>query len=186
MPKGTTGNLINIDLLKPQSSTQKILFKAIKWLLSAGRYIVIFVEIIVLAAFLTRFKIDADIANTSDDIGKLSPYVESLKPTEVLIKKTQFQLSTINSIKDQSVAFEEILKKISDQTPAGVSLTNTNLELDSGKVVLKINGVAKNNLELSTFVYGLKTDKNFSDINIANVDLEGANLNFSIIGSYNK
>lgn len=184
MPKESAVPTINIDLLKSQGSPQKLIIKAIKWLLSAGRYLIIFVELIVLIAFLTRFVIDAEIENVKDEISKRAPYVEGLKPTEILIKKTQFQLSIIKQLKSSSVKYDEIIQAIAEQTPANVSLNSITLETNPDKIALKMEGNTKDNVELSTFIYGLRTSNNFSDVEIVNVDLGRGILNFSVTGNY--
>src|SRR5688500_12046830 len=98
MPKPESPKLvINLDLLKPQSDPEKILVKFIRWLLKAGRYIFIFVEAIVLIAFITRFKLDEDLASKKEAIEQQIPYIESLKPYEILIRQNQLKLATIDS-----------------------------------------------------------------------------------------
>src|ERR1035437_695532 len=98
MPKSQNPKLvIRLDLLKPQSNPEKVFLKLIRWLLSTGRYIFIFVEAIVLIAFATRFKLDSDLSSKRDAIEQQIPYLESLKPTETLIKRTQLKLSTIDN-----------------------------------------------------------------------------------------
>jgi hypothetical protein len=184
MPKDPENLSINIDLLKSQGSSQKLLAKAIKWLLSAGRYLIIFVELVVLIAFLTRFFIDAQIVQTTEEIARRVPFVEGSKPTEVLIKKTQFQLSTIRQLRANSPEFDAIIQSIADQTPGGISLSKIIFESGTDKTGLTIEGEATTNLELSNFVYGLKTNNSFSDVGIINVELDNELLNFTITGNF--
>lgn len=184
MPKESASPTINIDLLKSQGSSPKIIAKTIKWLLSAGRYLIIFVELIVLIAFLTRFIFDAEIENVNESINRKVPYVEGLKPTEVLIKKTQHQLSTIKELKAISPKFDEIIQAIANQTPSNVSLGSVNIETVQDKIALRMEGSSQSNLELSNFIYGLKTSGNFSDVEIVNVDLGKGALNFSVASNY--
>lgn len=172
--------ILGIDLLKPQSEPQKITVKALSWILSAGRFMIVFVEILVLAAFLARFKFDADIQSAKEAIAQQVPFVESLKADEVLIRKTQFQLSTIKEVKSSRPEYTLILDKISSQTPAGVTLNNLNLEADKGKVLVKLSGIARSNSDLTTLFLGLKQDKNFKDVNLSNIEIDQAIINFSL------
>lgn len=184
MPK-QVNRQISIDLLKPQSNPLPLIVSFGKWLFSAGRFIIIFVELIVLAAFLSRFKFDADLADVHDSIDQQIPFVESLKGDELLIRQFQLQLSTIRDIRSGSTDFSLIFKKIASQTPSGVTLTNVNLENSKGKVSIHMNGTAQNNNSLSTLIFGLKEDKDFSDINLAGVSLEQGLTNFTITGLVN-
>lgn len=182
MPKGFKA-FINLDLLHPQSEPQKLVVKAIHWALSAGRFIVVFVEILVLAAFVARFKFDADIQATKEAIDQQLPFIQSLKADEQLIRQTQFQLLSIKDIKNNSPDYIGILKRISDQASIGLILQNLNLEKRPGKVLIKITGTAVTNNDLSTFILGLKQDKSFSDINLASISLDQGVINFSVTGS---
>lgn len=171
---------IRLDLLRPQSNPEKIPVKLLRWLLSTGRYIFIFVEGLVLIAFLTRFKLDADLAQNKETIEGQIPFIESLKPYEILIRQTQLKLSTIESVRNSSPDFGQILKKISEKTPQGVKLSNINMEGGVGKVTIQMNGQAQTNADLSSFLAGLKNESIFTNINLASIGLEQNLIRFTI------
>ncbi len=181
MPKPQSPKLaIHLDLLKPQSNPEKIFVKGGRWLLQTGRFVFIFVEAIVLIAFGARFKLDADLASKKEAIEQQIPYIESLKPFEILIRQTQLKLSTIDSVRKTSPNYPEILKKIADQTPAGVRIINLNIAKDVAKVSITLNGQAQNNSDVSTLLGGLKQDSFFSDVNITSIGVEKGVLIFSL------
>ncbi len=171
---------IHLDLLKPQSNPEKILTKLIRWLLSSGRFIFVFVEALVLMVFIARFKLDADKAALTDAIDSQIPYIESLRSYELLIRQTQLKLSTIGTFRASYVDYPQILKKISDQTPDGVKITTLNLEKNVAKVSIKLSAHAQSNNDLITFVEGLKQEPIFSDVNITSIGFEKGSLSFSI------
>lgn len=171
---------IRLDLLKPQSNPEKIPVKLLRWLLSTGRYLFIFVEGLVLIAFLTRFKLDADLAQIKEIIDGQIPFIESLKPYEILIRQTQLKLSTIESVRNNAPDLGQILKKISDQTPQGVKLSNINMEAGVGKVTIQMNGQAQTNTDLSSFLAGLKNESIFINVNLASIGLEQNLIRFTI------
>lgn len=177
--------IIELNLLKPQSEPQRILVRSLRWILSSGRFIIVFVEIIVLVSFLARFKLDSDIADTKEKINQQVPLIKDLRSKELLIRQTQFQLTTIKDIGQGSPDYVLILKKIAEQTPQGLIISNIRMERQVGKVELKITGVAQNNNELASLVLGLKGDQTFSGINLQSVGLEQGLINFSVVGSVN-
>lgn len=172
--------VINLDLLKPQSNPEKIFVKFIRWLLKVGRYIFIFVEAVVLIAFIARFKLDEDLASQKEAIEQQIPYIESLKPFEILIRQTQLKLSTIGTFYKTYPDYSQILKQIADQTPSGVKLINLNMEKDGGKVTIRLNAQAQNNNDLSVFVGGLKQDPLFSEVDISSIAFDRGSVNFSL------
>lgn len=180
MPKNENQIKLSIDLLRPQSEPQKIVVRLIRWVLSSGRYLIVFVEILVLAAFVSRFKLDSDISETQDEIDSKIPFIQSLKGDEALIRKFQSQLTSIKSLKPKRPDFIDITGRIAAQTPGGVTLSNLNLAAAAGQTNLKLIGVAQNNDQLASFVSGLKSDPVFSGVNLGSVSLDQGLINFSI------
>lgn len=180
MPKDSTKLRIHLDLLHPQSNPEKLVVKLIRWLLSTGRYILIFTEAIVLIAFISRFKLDTDLAEKKDAIEAQIPYLESLKPYEILIRQTQLKLSTIGSVKAASADYPLVLKRIADQTPQGVILNSMSLSKDTANVTIQMNATSQSNNDLSSFVAGLKQDPLFSNVTVASVSLERGVIAFTV------
>lgn len=181
MPKSTTPKLtIHLDLLKPQSNPEKLLVKLIRWLLSTGRFIFVFVEALVLIAFIARFKLDADLQSNKEAIEQQLPYIESLKPFEVLIRQTQFKLSTIDTFYNAYADYPQILKKIADQTPPGVKISSFNLDKSNSTVTINLNAEAKSNNDLVAFFTALKQEQLFPDVAITSISFEKGNLIFSM------
>ncbi len=181
MPKSKSPKLsINLDLLKPQSSPEKIFTKLLRWLLSSGRYIFIFVEALVLIAFGARFKLDSDLASRKESIEQQIPYIDSLKAYEILIRQTQLKLLTSNSFYSNYTDYSAVLKKIAEQTPLGVKILSINLDKNVDSAVIKMSAIAQNSNDLATFVSGLRQNSSFSEINIATIGFEKSNLTFSL------
>lgn len=186
MPKKSAKSLINLDLLKPQNEPQKILTQALRWILSSGRFLIVFVEILVLVAFILRFKFDADITATKEAIEEQIPFIESLQSDEELIRRTQFQISTIQSVKQENPAYHLILQKIASQTPNGVTLHNLSLQKQTGNVEIKMSGTTSSNINLTGFLIGLKKDSFFKNVNLTSTSFEQDVINFSITATTNQ
>lgn len=183
MPKPLPKLTIKINILKPQGNPEKLYLRLSKWALSTGRYIIIFVEIIVLAAFVSRFKFDSDFADTKEKIDQQIPFIESRKTDEQLIRQTQLQLATIKDIRLNAISYISTLKSIASQTPLGVKINNLNISKKDGRIGFSLNGNTKTNAELISFVSGLKTEKSFSEVTLNSLGFEEALLNFSISGN---
>lgn len=181
MPKSPKVKLsIHLDLLKPQSNPEQLPLKLIKWLLSSGRYIFIFVEAIVLTAFIARFKLDADLQANKEAIEQQIPYIESLKPFETSIRQIQFKLSAIDTFYKTYADYPKVIKIIADQTPDGVKIISLNLEKSIDKITIRLNGQAQNNKDLATFLGGLKQDQSFTNTSITSIGFEKGSLTFSV------
>lgn len=183
MPKPKPHLTINLNLLKPQSNPEKVPVKLVHWLLSSGRYIFVLVNALVLMAFGARFKLDGDLASKKEAIEEQIPYIESLKPYEILIRETQLKLSTIEGVKKSSLDWSTILKKIADQTPFGVKIIGINIGKDVGTATVRITGQTQLNSDLTSFLAGLKEESTFSEITLVGVGLEQGIIKFTIDAS---
>ncbi|MBI2330312.1 PilN domain-containing protein [Candidatus Daviesbacteria bacterium] len=180
MPKHKSKSVLNLNLLKPQSNPEKLLSKLIHWLLSSGRYIFVLVEAVVLIAFGARFKLDADLQAKKEAIEEQIPYIESLKPYEIIIRETQFKLSTIDSVRKDSIDWPLVLKKIADQTPFGIKIISINIEKKVDLALIHITGQTQVTNDLASFITGLKGDSTFSNISLTSVGLEQNIVKFTI------
>ena len=184
MPKSALKLAIHLDLLKPQSNPEKLLVRSVHWVLSTGRYLLVFVEALVLIAFIVRFKLDGDLASKKEAIEQQISYIEALKDYEILIRETQFKLSTIGAAKTNLVDYPAIFKKIADQTPTGVKITNLNLGKKIDQANIQINASAKSNNDVTSFLAGLKEeDQTFSDVNLTSIGLDQGVISFTITAS---
>lgn len=174
---------INLNLLKPQSNPEKILVKLTHWLLSSGRYIFVVVHGLVLLTFIARFKLDADLDSNKVAIEEQIPYIESLKPYEILIRETQLKLSAIEDFKKNSPDWSAIFKKISDQTPLSVKIISINIKNNGGAATINMTGQTQSAGDLTSFITGLKEDSTFSDVNLASIGLEQGSVKFTINAS---
>lgn len=191
MPKANPNNLkvvkspiYKVNLLIQKGEQLKLPARLIKWTLASGRFIVVFVEIIVISAFVFRYKLDTDLADLQDKINETVPYLESLKNDEQELRTTQFQLASIKSIRHNGKSFPEILKEVAHLTPQTIKLTNINLDrsANSSKTSLTITGQTPSNLELSAFIKALKKDSVFKDINLTNISFDNQTT-FTITGN---
>ena len=183
MPKKKNPLAINLNLLKPQGNPEKIAVRLFRWLLSSGRYIFIFVEALVIIAFIARFKLDSDLQSRKEAIEEQIPYIESLRPYEILIRNIQTKLSFVKETKQNSPDFPAVFKKIAAQVPSSVKISGINIEKNTGNTLIHISGQGLVNSDITAFFKGLKEDPDFKNVNIANVGLEEGMLKFSIDAS---
>lgn len=180
MPKSKPTLTINLNLLKPQSNPAKLPVRLITWLLSSGRYIFAVVNALVLIAFITRFKLDADLVSKNEAIAEQVPYIESLRPYELLIRDTQLKLSTIDAVKKNALDWQLLLKKIADQVPASIAITGINIDNNIGSATIHISGQTQFTSDITSFVTGLKEDNTFSGVSLSSISLEQGAIKFAI------
>lgn len=181
--KPVSTNRLNLNLLYPQGIAPKLPAKFIKWLLNYGRFIVVIVEIIVLACFVMRFKLDEDLNNQKEQINSRVPYLDSLSLSETLSSQVHIRLKLIKQVFADSEKSSLTLKKIADQTPQSVIVQNINLDTkDDGIIDFKITSETTNNYDVAVFLNGLRSEASFSEINLSSISFDAGQLSFTIIG----
>lgn len=176
---------LHLNLLFPQGSSLGIYFKFIKWLLSYGRFIVIFVEVIVIGAFVARFKLDSDLADLKQSINRQIPVIESLSEQEILIKQTQFRLTSAKKIINEEPSWGTLYNKIASQIPSGVILKSLSIDKNpsDGNFSFRLTGEAFSNNDLALLIVGLRKDPNFKDVSLTSLNLDQGVLLFSVSGA---
>lgn len=179
---------LHLNLLISQANRPKFLSKLLRYLLSSGRFLVVVVEIVVITAFVYRYKLDSDLLNLQDQIKEQIPYVESLQKDEAIIRQAQFILSTTKQARSDSPNWTGILTKISSLTPKSAKLTNINLDRtqQAPKTIIKISGITPGYKELAAFINVLKKDPIFTNITLANISSEKTQIIFTVTGTLNQ
>lgn len=187
---------LKLNLLHSQGIPQKLPIRFLKWLVSYGRFIAVVVEIIVIVTFVIRFRYDAQLQDLNESINNnIIPYIKSRAATETEIRQTQFKLATIRMVFDQNPDWQGIMDIINRQIPPGVRLNSIrfdNSEPSKG-VSISMAGVAQTNVDLASFLAGLKSEASApqnsqsSKVRIKNIVLTGvtyqdAQISFTISG----
>ena len=182
---------LKLNLLHPNEIPPSLPTRFLRWIVSYGRYIVIFTEVIVVSAFVFRFKLDADLDQLKTDLNKDVPYIEGLISSEALIRQTQLKLQTIGGNYDNSPDWEKIFNNISDEMPLSATLQTLNIDNSDEKtpfLAFKIIGSASSSNDLGVFIKKLREKKDqantkvFKDISLDSLSLDKNKLEFSISG----
>lgn len=175
---------IKLNLLHPKELQMKLAERFIRWLVTYGRFIVILVEVVVVAAFLTRFKYDADLDTLKRKISVDLPYVEGLADYEALITQTQNRLTLVDKTFQGSARWQETITNISALTPTSIQFIGLSLEdKDEKNVSFRISATTVSNTDLGIFLNSLRTQDNFSEINLASISFEDDQILFTITGT---
>lgn len=178
---------ISLNLLHPKETPSKLPERFLKWLITYGRFIVILVEVIVVGAFLTRFKLDADLDTLKNKINQDLPYVEGLSIDEALIKQAQTKIALIDKTYLNDDKWQEAVVEISAQIPGSITFTGLSLEeKDEKSVNFKISGTTLSNSDLGIFLNNLRSLDNFSEINLTGITFDQQQIVFTITGSKSK
>lgn len=120
----------------------------LKWALSTGRYIIILTEIVVIGAFLSRFKFDQELADLTDAVRTKQEILRRTANTELHFRTVQKRMnaaaSLIASQNKPSLVFDDIATIL----PEGMKLSS--ITVIPGQVV--VVAAAGGELEVGAFL----------------------------------
>lgn len=159
-----------INLLPHQEPP--LLEKLFSWILTFGRFIIIGVELVVLLAFLSRFKLDRDLVDLHDKIKGEELIVKSLSNIEKKSINFQKRLAEISSLNKDSQNTISVLLEIPGLIPSNVFLDNLTLQGKRLKIEARTpSGVGTSallqRLNKSSYLKNLSLDKISRDESLA-------------------
>ena len=154
-----------INLLPREEFEKKPLGRFLTWALSAGRYIVIFTELIVILAFLSRFKLDRDLSDFNQSIREKQAIIEASAEFEKEFNFLQTRLATIKKLGSQQASFTQLVGVIGSLTPLDVAISNLGFSEDS----VRINATALSEKGLGNFVANLSASPNFKEVTLTSI-----------------
>jgi Tfp pilus assembly protein PilN len=155
-----------INLLPQEDFEKQPLGKFVLWALSVGRWVVIIVDIIVICAFLSRFKLDQDKANIDEKIKVKQGIIQSLQSTEKEFRSLQQRLIVIKNLQGKQSNVVPLVSTIAKVLPADVVLSNFSYQ--DGEI--RTSGVALSEESLGRFLAGLVNSPTLTEINLSSVN----------------
>lgn len=140
----------------------------LKWALTTGRYIIILTELIVIMAFLSRFKLDRDLADLNESIAGKVAVLEAMAATEANFRSVQTRLQVAGEMIEAQMGARELLEGIATKVPSEMRLTNLLLEPQGALVAAQ----ALTEKELGEFLIRMTADQRFSSLDLTDVSAD--------------
>jgi hypothetical protein len=167
-----------INLLPPSEFEASFWGKFLQWAVSTGRYIIILTELVVILAFLSRFKLDNDIANLNEQIEGKKSVLIAHQPVENEFRNVQDRLNAAGKIMDGQLKAGVLLDQITSETPGEVKITDLNLSQTG--IIVTAN--ANNEKALGEFLARLNMDDQWKGIDMTSVSADSTKgIKFSLV-----
>lgn len=150
-----------INLLPKDNFSESSIGRVVLWFLSTFRIMVIIVELIVVAAFLSRFWLDSKNADLSDEIKQKQAQIKASEATEKEFRELQKRLTAFSVLSSQPQVSSTI-SLISNQIPPNISLSSISFSPDG----TTIGGVASNEQDLAQFLVNLKSSDKLEKVTL--------------------
>lgn len=153
MPSAPASSKLN--LLPTDRFEYSRLGRFLKWALSAGRYVVVFTELIVIIAFISRFWFDRQLTDLREQRVQKSAIVASFKDTQNKFEQTKTMLNLIKNALADGPKTVARLSQIQNLTPLGIEYQSITVSSQSASLV----GFAPNTNSFSSLITLFQTAK---------------------------
>ena len=156
---------ITINLVPKDPFFATIPGRVLKWALSAGRYIVIFTELVVIISFATRFTLDRQVTDLNDTITSKEAIINSYGALEKNFRTAQSKIASYQQITTNS-NIVETFADIAEILPEGIALDN--LVINNSTVVA--SGSTNSQVAFNLLINNMQLSPKFREVSVDRVE----------------
>lgn len=131
-----------INLLGDQDLGHSPAGRILSWATTYGRYIMITTEILVLLAFISRFRLDRQLTDLNEEISQKQAIIEANSGFEAEFRGYQERIQSIKTLVGSQSKLRDILEELLRLVPPDVHFTS--LTLGDGKLTAKTTALTTN------------------------------------------
>lgn len=172
----------SINLLPQEEFDASLLGRTLKWAMSSFRIIVILTEMVVMAAFLSRFWLDAQNADLTNSIKVASAQIAAQSTFEKEFRGIQKKLAIFKQITASAKESSKV-DLVAAKIPQDLILSSINVQGDT----MLLKGTAGSEIGVAQFISNLKSDPNVKKVDldsIGSTDQNQALITFLIKVTY--
>ncbi len=159
---------LSINLLPQDPFFDSYLGRTLQWSMGAGRYIVIFTELIVILSFAARFTLDRQVTDYNEKLHGQIQQLEGMATDEAAFRLAQAQLGQIRANQDVSNILD-VFSALNAVVPSEVVIDQLSISQSS----LSLTGTAITQPAFITFINNLQLTPQFNSINIGKIESTG-------------
>ena len=156
--------------------------RVLLWILTSFRIIVIFTEIIVMAAFLSRFWLDAKNTDLSEEISHKKDVLIASSDFEKEFKHVQKRLEVLSELSKNDRLATRSLKSIRTSLPPDIFLNGVSFSENK----FNLTGMSPNEKSIQQLVVNLENKENLENVSLTSINSEKNNpdlLEFELLVS---
>lgn len=161
---------ININLLPKDPFYSTVIGKVLRWALSAGRYIVIFTELVVIFSFVARFTLDRQVTDLNQAIAQKKVIIESYGSLEQEVRSVQDKIVQYRQF-EQETSSVETFANLTQVMPANINLK----ELTINPTYVVISGETNSQQAFNLLINNLQISDKFHNIDVNSVESDDKN-----------
>jgi len=171
-----------LSLLPDSENPSSISARALKWLTTIGRWVIVVTELVVIVAFVSRFWLDRKNSDLSEIIRQRQAILASTQEFESEFNSFQQRLVYIRNFYQNQPDYDQKIDILVKSTPSDLTYKNISIKQDSQKSEITISAslIAFNEISIVDFIKNLKLNPDINTVNINNIEKKLNENNYSI------
>lgn len=171
-----------MSLLPEEENINTFSARAGRWLTTVGRYVIVFTELIVICAFLSRFWLDRTNSDLSEVIRQQKAILGSTADFEKDFSLLQRRLKTIKNFYQNQPEYQSKVQSLTESTPLDINFKQLAIarDPDTNDVTAKITLIAYREESIVNFITNLAVNPNIAKVNILSIDKKPKDLAYNI------
>jgi len=172
-----------VSLLPNSENPNSFSSRLIKWSTTTGRVIIIFTELIVVCAFVSRFWLDRKNSDLSEILRQKTAILQSTKTFETEFKQLQQKLSSIKSFYTNQPKYDQQLDSLIKSTPEEIYYKDINITQDEKtlETIINSNLIAYREDLIVTFITNLMVNPDIKQVDIKRIEKKSKENQYDVI-----
>ena len=160
-----------MSLLPNEENIDSLSARALRWLTTVGRYVIVFTELIVICAFLSRFWLDRLNSDLSEVIRQQQAILDSTSSFTTEYSQLQQRLDTIKSFYQNQPEYQSKIQTLVESTPLDITYTKLTLTQDqTNSTTADISFSAYQEDSIVNFITNLIVNPQIASVNIQTIE----------------
>jgi hypothetical protein len=171
-----------LSLLPDSENPNSFSAKAIKWLTTVGRWVIVFTEFIVVSAFVSRFWLDRKNSDLSEIIRQQQAILESTQNFESEFNSFQQRLEFIANFYKNDPQYGQKITSLANSTPKDLVYQTISIKKDetTQSVSATASLTAFNETSIITFINNLILNSDIETVKINQIEKKQQENNYSV------
>ncbi len=175
-------NKKELSLLPDADNPNSLSARALKWLTTVGRWVIVLTELVVILAFISRFWLDRKNSDLSEVIRQRQAILASTRKFEEEFNSFQKRLDYVREFYQNQPSYDEKISTLVKSTPIDLYYKNISIKQDkkNNQIVINAYLVAFNEKSIVDFIKNLKLNQKIDSVSINNIEKKSNENNYSI------
>jgi Tfp pilus assembly protein PilN len=171
-----------VSLLPESENPNSFGARSIKWLTNSGRVIIIVTELLVVAAFISRFWLDRKNSDLSEIIRQQQAILATTKDFEQQYSALQQKLTTIKNLYSNEPDYGQKLNSLIQSTPQDIIYNDliVSRDKDTKKISASVILTAYNESSIVDFITNLTLNPDIEVVNLNQIEKKSRENKYSI------